>query len=463
MIGDLSALPVEFWVACVALVGSFIFFLRHLRTGLAIPGGAVLVTVGFWYIFDVIYNDYATRYEVLFAPEILGTAWEQVIVFLIAFTSLSIWLHRALNKQLWRNLSFAYVMFRTGIGNQGLQRGLDILARYSFGVWLLILIGAFFRFQGEFLFYLFPYVGRHPGPWVTSGLGGGADSLLALANYLQLMLGAVFGVTAALSTNRRTRWLSIFAISLIWPYYIFDRTRKFILVIALPGLCAWALLRCRGSLLKKGVLLAGFAIVVNAWFGFIISNRLDSSVTNALFAGNFEFSKASKEEHQGLNMFEELAWITKLTQEQSFDPGLGENYLANLANPIPRVLWPDKPMIGIDYAIARGLGGAPTAVGVYATLSNGMIGQGVVNFGLYVGPFAAALIMALWCVWLARLDLLGDRIGFTPLFGLGLILTFTMGRDITFLEMYPFVFGYFISRYLQSREVRRRRAWSSVR
>jgi hypothetical protein len=63
-----------------------------------------------------------------------------------------------------------------------------------------------------------------------------------------------------------------------------------------------------------------------------------------------------------------------------------------LVNPIPRGLWPGKPLIGIDYAIARGqLYGDQKEgeAGVGATISTGMIGQGVVNFGPFFGVLAA--------------------------------------------------------------------------
>jgi hypothetical protein len=146
-----------------------------------------------------------------------------------------------------------------------------------------------------------------------------------------------------------------------------------------------------------------------------------------------------------LNMYEELSWINVLTTNGTYEPNMGRNYLANLLNPIPRSLWPGKPTIGLDYAGARGLGDVDSNAGVYATLSDGVVGQGVVNFGRYIGPAFAALLMSFWVCWLARLDLNGSKIGYLPLYCIGLILTFNMGRDITFLELYPFVFGYGIS------------------
>ena len=144
-------------------------------------------------------------------------------------------------------------------------------------------------------------------------------------------------------------------------------------------------------------------------------------------------------------MLEELAWINSFIDKGTYAVNYGQRYFAELVNPIPRVIWPNKPMIGIDYAIARGqlYGDAGDAqAGVGATISTGMIGQGVVNFGTFFGVLAAAFLMALWVVILARQDLLGEKMGRMMLFFIGCVLTFNLGRDITLITLYPFLFGY---------------------
>lgn len=444
-------MPLPFWAAVSLLIVGFYISAKATRRGVGIPMAMVLGTVAVWYLGDALYNDYHESYTTTFPPSVLTVAWWQVVVFLATFLLLTPALQKGLNGKLTERGSYVLRFLKSGVRDPTFQRSLTILFGAGVVVWIVIILGALLRYEAAFGYYLFPYLGKHPGPWVTSGLGGGTDTLLALANYFQLMVGALFGVVAALSTNRRLRRLALLGIFLTWPHYIFDRTRKFILVVALPGILAWVFLRISGGLFKKLAIVAICFVLVNAWFGFIISHRHDTQVTTAFINEGFDLSASSREKHQGLNMYEELSWITLLTWTGRFNPGIGENYLANLANPIPRSLWPEKPTIGIDYAIARGMGGAGTAVGVYATLSNGVIGQGVVNFGLYIGPAFAALLMALWACWLARLDLMGDKIGYLPLYGLGLILTFNMGRDITFLELYPFLFGYAICWWLNRR------------
>ena len=71
-----------------------------------------------------------------------------------------------------------------------------------------------------------------------------------------------------------------------------------------------------------------------------------------------------------------------------------------------------------------------------------MIAQGVVNFGPFFGVLAAAFLMALWVAILAQQDLKGDKTGRMLLFFIGCVLTFNLGRDITLITLYPFVFGY---------------------
>ena len=449
MLENLKVLPLAFWVVVALLAGGFYWSVKNARRGIGIPAFAVLATIAVWYMGDVLYNDYPNTHMQLFTAAVLTQAWWQVIVFLVVFLGLTPRCHNAINRRYLGRVSQALNLFNHGVNNPRFQSGLTTLFYAGLIVWIPLLVFAYLNFKLNFFYYLFPYLGKHPGPWAVNGFASsGMDTLLAMANYLQLMVGALFGVVAALSTSPLVRGLAMVGVGLIWPYYIFDRTRKFILLVVLPGVLAWVFLRLRGGILKKAVILAALFLLINAWFGFIIGHRADLEITEAVKEEGFNFSKASEEKHQGLNMFEELSWITTFTTDGSFAPKWGQNYFANLVNPIPRVLWPGKPTIGIDYALARGQGGSDERAGVYSTLSNGVIGQGVVNFGLYLGPLFAAILASLWACWLARLDLDGQKIGFLPLYGLGLILTFNMGRDITFLELYPFLFGYVICWWL---------------
>jgi hypothetical protein len=217
------------------------------------------------------------------------------------------------------------------------------------------------------------------------------------------------------------------------------------LAMVVPAMLAWVFLRLRGGLVKKACILLACFMVVNVWMKFIIANRSDMSIGQALQSG-----ESKKQGHnEGLNMYEELCWISTFIERGTYHVNWGQRYFAELVNPIPRGLWHGKPLIGIDYAIARGQGGGDAEQGgVNATVSTGLVGQGVVNFGRVLGPAAAAILMALWVAWLARLDLDIEGLGHLPLYSLGLILTFNLGRDITLITLYPFIFGLLAAQWI---------------
>lgn len=266
------------------------------------------------------------------------------------------------------------------------------------------------------------------------------DALFSLAAYLQIFLTATMGVLFALLKDTRMRIIAGVICLLAFPYYLFHRTRNAMLATAIPGFLAWICLRFRGGLAPKILLLAGGFMVVNFWFTFVMASRNESSVARAFVQKSY--TDMSDSRHAGLNMYEELAWTNQFIETGQYTPTGGRSYFAELVNPIPRVLWKNKPLIGYDYAIARGQSSLNSKNLVTATISTGMIGQGVNNFGRFYGPIFAAFLMALWSALLARQDLLSWRQpGRAILYACGLILTFNMGRDITFLVLYPFVLG----------------------
>ena len=116
---------------------------------------------------------------------------------------------------------------------------------------------------------------------------------------------------------------------------------------------------------------------------------------------------------------------------------------------IPRAIWPSKPFIGIDYAKWRGLEDPNYELGVVATISTGMIGGGVLNFGPFFGPVAAGIIMALWTALLIRWWQQRNSLPRLVFFMLGTGLTFNLGRDITLLVLWPVVFAYCFVRLIE--------------
>lgn len=445
-----TAFPSAFYISFLIwlVVGAFAWKLRD--TGIGIPMGVVLLTVGVWYFGDSIYNDYS-RYVLTIGPQYLDAAWWQVALFVGSFGVLAPVVNRALNSKLIGQRSqFLYLMQQGGIANPEFQRRLDVAARLLITVWVFLMLVALYRTDFNFTGLFFPFASGGVNPWSRGRVGGDWDALVSFAGYLQVMITAALGIVAAISKNRKTRITALVILCLSLPSYFLGRTRSKMLAVALPGFLAWILLRLRGGVVRFLVVLVAF-FVVEGWMKFVIDARSKSNIS-LLFSelgvrGVVNRMEEIETPHAGLNMFEELARINSYIDKGTYQINMGQRYFAELVNPIPRGLWKNKPMIGIDYAIARGqlwAGQREGEGGVGATISTGMIGQGVVNFGTFFGVLAAAFLMAFWVAILARQDLKGEKMGRMLLFFIGCVLTFNMGRDVTLLVLYPFVFGYIL-------------------
>jgi hypothetical protein len=148
-------------------------------------------------------------------------------------------------------------------------------------------------------------------------------------------------------------------------------------------------------------------------------------------------------------MIQELCFVNTYLETGDGSPAYGARYLNELLNFIPRVIWPSKPLIGIDYAKWRGFEIADSEegeLGVNTTVSSGMIGGGVLNFGQIFGPLAAGILMALWTGLLIRWWEQRKSLLRLVLFMLGAGLTFNLGRDISMLVLWPVIFAYFFVR-----------------
>lgn len=435
MFETLLSMPLSFWVAVAILLTGFLFALEKIRCGIGLPLLAVLATAAVWYLVDMFYNGYE-YYTQTFTSEILSNAWWQVALFLVVFLLLAPELHKVFNARYNNQASSAYFLAREGVNNPFLQQRLSLLFKLCFFIWGSLAVVATFRLHGDVIYYFFPFLFRKMDPWGRDRLGSGFDALFSLAFNLQIFATAGFGISAALVTNTRIRAVAIAACCVAMPYFVFDRTRNVMLSSMLPGILSWVIFRIRGSVIKKGLILAFFFFVTNVWFGFVIANRTNMTIAQALQQKGLDISADTNVHHEGLNMFEELCWINTLTGNGSFRPPWGEMYFDELVSPIPRALWPGKPAENLVYSIARGQAGADFGQG--GTMCTGMIGQGVASFGPILGPAFAAFLMSVWAVILARLDLRGRDL---VLYGFGLILTFNLGRDITTITLYTFIFG----------------------
>ncbi|MBL9156723.1 MAG: hypothetical protein JNJ70_04605 [Verrucomicrobiales bacterium] len=450
MIEQLGQAPFSFWLHLLLLVILFVEAVRKWQAPWTKPALAVYGTVTFWYTGDYVFSrpiDYQG-----FEPGVVSLAFFQICFFLLTFRALITPLSARFCA---KPLQMARPMLagdRRFIPLEFPPRLLKIILPLLILGWVVIFGVGLTTAKELWPALIWPPL--HPkkvGMYPLTGLGGGASFIFNAIAYLHLLICSLFGVVAVMSRGP-VRWIAVVLIAVTWPYFWYDAIRSKMLALILPGLGAFLLTGNRSIKLRVTVVvLCGIFVV--GWFGRVMlfrgggANLAAFSESTAVVEDEVAEAQGEaqrrRESRLGLDMLKELCWINTFIESGRYRPTWGGRYLAELVNPIPRSIWPGKPMVGIDYAIARGFGGSRREHGAYATVATGMIGQGCVNFGRFFGVPAAALLFALWAAFLSRL---WCQRFFSPLrlalFLIGMGLTLNTGRDFTLLVLFPFLFGY---------------------
>lgn len=448
----LGVLPLGFWISLAILLAVMSYCWTHRREPWGIPALAICGTVFMWYHGDALYNDYA-KYSVRVPGEAVDAAWWQVTGFLICFAAIAPLLYRQFNRRVGKQASRVYALAASNDPLVGIRRLVPRLFGVAAAAWFVVVGVALTRTEFDFVGLFLPWLDHLAQPWARNRIGTGIDFVISLLSYLNIFCLTCFGIVAALAEETPVSVASLALMFLSWPAVFLDRTRNTMLAVLVPGLLCVVFIRLRRRVAAQVATLIAAFLLLSIWFSFVVAHRASQTMVDALATSSVEETMDAK--HEGLNMFEELCWINALTQNGTYHPNWGERYFADLVNFVPRALWPSKPLIGFDYAIARGYGTEKTVDGIHASIATGMIGQGVVNFGPWGGPLAAALLVSLWVSVLAKFDLHADRVGRLPLYVFGLVLTFNLGRDVTLLTVYPLLFGYVLitalERYTEGR------------
>jgi oligosaccharide repeat unit polymerase len=383
-------------------------------------------TVFAWYFVDPFINpeqyDYIPSY-------LLGQSYGQVALFLIGFR---VCMPVAMRWIVRRRRARAVP--------QGFTPEQILMAAGA--IWLLLFVIGIARLGGDVIGAVFPLDSRTGVTmWGRGAVATSASGfLIAFAGYLFNAVTAFLGVLVFFQRSTFWRLLAAGMFAITLPYFFFEGARSHFLAATLPFVLTYFLF-ARQSLIVKFAVLAAAFVCLDQGFKFVTAFR-GTGFREVLSAEN-PYELADEDLRQrGLNMIQELCFVNAYVESGAASPAYGTRYLNELLNFIPRAIWPSKPLIGIDYAKWRGLESTDSELGVVATISTGMIGGGVFNFGQIFGPIAASIIMALWTGllirwWEQRRSLL--RLG---LFMLGAGLTFNLGRDITLLVLWPVIFAY---------------------
>ena len=410
--------PLHFPALYFPVLAGLCFLLVELwfkrRQPWALPAAVIYGTIGAWYFADL----GITPADYYFLPDdLLNFCYGQVAFFLLVYRLAVPWLTMKITR-----LAGLVLQQHRPMAVRTIFVGTVIFWAVLFGIAVVMM-------NGNVIGALFPVDARAGNLMWSRGGGASAGAtgfLVSTGGYLYSLVCASFGVWVFLLRKPYDRILAVLCMMLVWPFFLLSGTRNAFLAVSLPFFFAY-LLFARHSLPIKIVCLVAALFATDLALRTVITYR-SIGFRNYFSTDSTAENPEELSHHQGLNMIQELFYINEYAKMQPIS--YGSHYVAEFVSVIPRAVWPSKPLLGIDYAIWRGFGGADNDLGVFATISAGMIGGGVLNFGRFLGPLVSALLMAVWSALLARWWLQRASLLRCFLFLAGLGLTFNLGPPL---------------------------------
>jgi hypothetical protein len=416
-----------FYLAAIVLLvltaESCIKLLNRDSRGIAV---AVYITVFAWYFVDPFLNPEQYDYLPSF---LLGESYVQVLLFLIGF-------------RLFLPVAVRWTLRRRSTGVFDIRIAPEQVLLGAGAIWLLLFMIGIYRMGGDVISAVFPIDGRAgPTMWGRGAVETGASGfLISSAGYVFNAVTAFLGVLVFFQRNTAWRLLAAAMFASTLPYFFLAGARSHFLAAVVPFIITYLFYGRHPLVIRLAILAVAF-FCLNEGFKFVTAFR-GTGFRDMLASENPYELMDEDSRPSGLNMIQELCFVNVYLGTGDTSPAYGGRYLNELLNFIPRAIWPSKPMIGIDYAKWRGFDSADNEIGVNTTVSSGMIGGGVLNFGQIFGPVAAAILMSLWIGLLIRWWEQRQSLLRLVLFMLGAGLTFNLGRDISLLVLWPVIFAY---------------------
>jgi hypothetical protein len=427
-----------FWLAAVVLVvltvESGIKLLSGNSFGITI---AVYATVFGWYFVDPFLNP--EQYDYL-PSSLLGQSYWQVLLFLIGF-------------RVFTPVAARWILRRRSSGIFDTRLTPEQILIAAGALWLLLFVIGIYRMGGDVMGAVFPLDGRRgPTMWGRAAVEtGGSGFLISSCGYVFNAVTAFLGVLVFFQRSILWRIVAIAMFAITLPYFFLAGARSHFLAAVVPFIITYLFYGRHPLVIRLAVLAVAF-VCLNEGFKFVVAFRDTGGYREVLASENPYELMNEDARPSGLNMIQELCFVNVYLQTGGTSPAYGARYLNEVLNFIPRAIWPSKPMIGIDYAKWRGFESEHDEngeLGVNTTVSSGMIGGGVLNFGQILGPIAAGILMALWTGLLIRWWEQRKSLLRLVLFMLGVGLTFNLGRDITLLVLWPAIFAYCFVRLIE--------------
>jgi oligosaccharide repeat unit polymerase len=363
--------------AIVATVLLAVLLVLDLRRGLyRIVSGrsVVLLAVFVWYLFEALrIPAELTRYSSAEYDFGILLLMLSVMIFLTTYHMFPVPLFAPLARRL-PMLNQPRVLWLLVLGGMTIGIGsLLIYSGFDFSVLSQGLTGMRRRWTGE--------RGRY-GSWTSI--------IYELRMFLQATVPLAVALAFMKRAPTRQRWVAGTFVGWMFLRNFFGGTRSPLIPIALC--LAGALFWNASPAGRRRLILVGMPLAIAAgyfWSAIIVAGRND---------GKFDTSTAAKVDYVGFEMFRELLFVMRET-EHGMPLQWGATYFTQLVNPIPRAIWPGKPVADAGLILARAYGAVDKNGEPTMTNSPGFLGEAWLNFGilgLLVVPAIAGVIVRAW-------------------------------------------------------------------
>jgi hypothetical protein len=408
-----------FFLAAAIWVGLVVEMISKPRTALSLMLVAIYGMVAIWYGWDLL--ETPETYAAM-DPADIDFAFLQVCLFL---ASVRIGLRPIVRKmgEIPESLS---------------DLSIDAYLKALLPIWVVFFGFGVYRMDGDLSAALWPVLGRDgPHMWGRGAIGGGFDALVSLSGYIYMFICALFGILLALAKGPAVRMMCLLAIAVTWPYFFLLGARNMLLGVVMPGFLMYLIKEGRIGVKRIATLMV-FGVTVNYLMLAMLQFRKEGFEE---FLRNPLGSVDTEKRHEGLNMIEELVLIDDFMEKGQLEPNYGYDYLVHVLNVIPRVLWPGKPKISQEYSMLRGQGNDDSGW-LNATISTGIIGQGVMNFGRMAGPVVSGFLLSFYARFLVAQYERRSSFWRLAVFMVGVGLIPGLGREFTLLVLWPVVIGW---------------------
>jgi len=160
-------------------------------------------------------------------------------------------------------------------------------------------------------------------------------------------------------------------------------------------------------------------------------------------AGAFDTSQATEVNYVGFEMFRELLFILRATND-GMPIQWGMTYYTQLVNPIPRALWPDKPVADAGLLMAQAYGAVDGNGDATMTVSPGFVGEAYLNFGLLGLMLVPAVAGVCVRSWDDMFPIVTRSLPTFIVYAGGIAIILMSGRSFNASAFYPLMCLYFL-------------------